>query len=167
MTSAEGLDTRRKILPVEELKPRLREHRARGESVVLLFGEFDLLDAQRARDLERARKEGDVLVVAVESDAQVRTRKGCGRPIVSAEGRAQLVAALRVVDYVTFPSSTGETALLEALQPDVCVPGGSGQDAQAVCDAAQSAGIRVARLSQPDEGGGMDLPERLRRLHHA
>ena len=95
------MDTREKILQREQLAARIAEHRARGKRVVLANGCFDLLHAGHVRYLDGARRQGDVLVVAVNSDASARPLKGPGRPILAAEARARLVAALGAVSYVT------------------------------------------------------------------
>jgi rfaE bifunctional protein nucleotidyltransferase chain/domain len=94
------------------------ERRA-GRTVAFANGCFDLLHVGHVRYLEGAAQEGDVLVVALNDDASVRTLKGEGRPILDGSSRAELVAALRCVDYVVvFPELT-VGPLLEALQPDV------------------------------------------------
>ena len=74
------MDTREKILQREQLAARIAEHRARGKRVVLANGCFDLLHAGHVRYLDGARRQGDVLVVAVNSDASARPLKGPGRP---------------------------------------------------------------------------------------
>ena len=78
---------------VAQISERLKAHRARRE-IVLANGCFDILHAGHVRYLEGARREGDVLVVAVNSDSGVRKLKGPGRPIMAEEARAELVAAL-------------------------------------------------------------------------
>src|SRR5580700_9598472 len=113
------MDTRQKIMPRDALLRRVAEHRARGESVVLANGCFDLLHVGHTRYLEGARREGDVLVVAVNSDASMRSLKGDGRPILPADARAQLVAAVAAVSYVTVFDEPDVVALLTALRPDV------------------------------------------------
>src|ERR1700722_4368144 len=112
-------DTRDKIVDRDALARRLGEDRARGRRVVLANGCFDLLHVGHGRYLEGARREGDVLVVAINSDASVRKLKGPGRPILQGDARAQLVAALGVVSYVTVFDEADVTALLNVLRPDV------------------------------------------------
>jgi len=112
-----------KILTREELQRRLDSHRRKCERVVLTNGCFDLLHVGHVRYLEGAKGEGDVLVVAVNSDAGVRRLKGAGRPVLPAEERAELVAALAAVDYVLIFDEPDVEALLEALRPDVHAKG--------------------------------------------
>ncbi len=111
--------TESKILTPEELGRRLAEHRRRGQRIVLANGCFELLHVGHVRYLEAARREGDVLVVGVNSDASARELKGAGRPVQPAQDRAALVAALASVDYVVVFDSATVTPLIEALRPDV------------------------------------------------
>ena len=117
------MDTRNKILPLEALALKLRAHKSRREQIVLANGCFDVLHVGHARYLEGARREGDVLVVAVNSDASVRSLKGEGRPILSAEARARLVAGLAAVSYVVVFEEPDVTRLLSLLRPNVHAKG--------------------------------------------
>ena len=102
-----------------DLVTRVAADRAAGRTISFANGAFDLLHVGHLRYLQGAAQEGDVLVVAVNDDASVRALKGDGRPVLAAEARAELVAALRCVDYVViFPELT-VGPLLEALRPDV------------------------------------------------
>jgi rfaE bifunctional protein nucleotidyltransferase chain/domain len=98
------------------LRERWRRH---GASVVWTNGCFDVLHVGHLRTLESARSLGDVLVVGVNDDAAVTELKGPERPIVPAAERAELVAALRPVDYVVVFSGSTPTEVLEQVQPDV------------------------------------------------
>src|SRR6202161_118530 len=89
-----------KIVSRQELKKAIAERQRDGKRVVFANGCFDTLHVGHARYLEGARREGDVLVVAVNDDASLRGLKGPGRPILNENARADLVAALRAVDYV-------------------------------------------------------------------
>lgn len=101
----------------------LARERARLGRVVLANGCFDLLHVGHVRYLEAARARGDTLVVALNADAAVRAAKGAGRPLVPLAERAELVAALRCVDFVTsFPEATLERTL-RLLRPDVHAKG--------------------------------------------
>ncbi len=107
------------IVPAEALAARLAEHRQRGQTIALANGVFDLLHVGHLRYLQGAAQQADVLVVAVNDDAAVRHLKGAGRPIVGARERAELVDALRGVDYVTVFAELTVGSLLDALRPDV------------------------------------------------
>lgn len=107
------------VLSRSALAARVTVERAAGRTIALANGVFDLLHVGHVRYLEGARREADVLVVAVNDDACVRALKGPDRPVLPAEDRAELVAALRCVDAVViFPEPT-VTPLLEMLRPDV------------------------------------------------
>jgi rfaE bifunctional protein nucleotidyltransferase chain/domain len=108
-----------RMIPRVDLRQLGDRLRREGRRVVFANGCFDLLHAGHVRYLEAARAEGDVLVVGVNGDEAVRALKGKGRPLLAAEARAELVAALEAVDYVViFDETTAETALRE-LRPDV------------------------------------------------
>jgi rfaE bifunctional protein nucleotidyltransferase chain/domain len=108
-----------KVLTREALVEAVAAERRQGRTVAFANGCFDLLHVGHVRYLEGAAQEGDVLVVALNDDASVRTLKGPGRPILDDASRGELVAALRCVDYVVvFPEPT-VGPLLEALRPDV------------------------------------------------
>lgn len=94
-----------------------------GRRVVLTNGAFDLFHVGHLRSLAGARARGDRLVVAVNADASVRRAKGPGRPYVPEDERAEIVAALRVVDAVTIFEEDTVAPLLEALRPDVHAKG--------------------------------------------
>lgn len=113
-----------KLISREEL-PRLRETlHAQGRKIVFTNGCFDVLHVGHLRYLQQARAQGDALVVGLNSDASVRALKGAGRPIVPEDERAELLAGLECVDWVTlFPEATPE-ATLAALKPDIHVKGG-------------------------------------------
>jgi D-glycero-beta-D-manno-heptose 1-phosphate adenylyltransferase len=107
------------IVTREELMSRVAEARAAGRTIAFANGCFDLLHVGHMRYLEAAAQEADVLVVGVNDDATVAALKGPGRPLLAAAHRAELVAALRCVDYVTvFPEPTA-APLLQAMRPDV------------------------------------------------
>ncbi|GFG68523.1 PfkB family carbohydrate kinase [Mycolicibacter senuensis] len=98
--------------------------RRRGGTLVATGGCFDLLHTGHVRLLRRARDLGDALVVLINSDDSVRALKGAGRPVVAAEDRARVLAALACVDGVAIFHETSPTAVLERLRPDIWVKGG-------------------------------------------
>lgn len=162
------MNTREKILPREDLRQRLAEHRRRNQKIVLANGCFDLLHVGHIRYLEGARREGDVLVVGVNSDTSERALKGEGRPILPAEARAQLVAALAAVDYVVIFDEPNVEALLTALRPDVHAKG-TDYTAETVPEREMAArlGVRVAIVGDPKQHSTRDLLARLREACHA
>ncbi len=114
-----------KIRSLAELLPLVEEIRRQGRRIVFTNGCFDLLHAGHLRCLAEARALGDVLIVAINSDAGVRRLKGLQRPIVSERERADLLAALGCVDYVTIFDDPTPHRLLAHLQPDILAKGGT------------------------------------------
>ncbi len=111
------------VLDREALARRLDAERAAGRTIVLANGCFDLLHVGHVRYLEAAKREGDVLVVALNSDESVRRNKGEGRPLVPESERVELIAALRCVDYVTVFGEPTADDLIRALRPNVHAKG--------------------------------------------
>lgn len=113
-----------KLKTLGELKAIADDLKAQGRTLVWTNGCFDILHAGHVLYLEKAAREGDVLIVGVNSDESVRKVKGAGRPVVTENERALVVAALESVDYVILFSDSDTTALLEALRPQVYAKGG-------------------------------------------
>lgn len=161
------MNTRSKILPRADLQTLLAQHRASGKQIVLANGCFDILHAGHVRYLEGARREGDLLVVAINSDASVCGLKGPGRPILSAQARAELVAALAAVDYVVIFDEPDVRALLRDLHPDVHAKG-TDYTVDTVPEREEAArlGIRVAIAGDPKQHSTRDLVSRIRQASH-
>jgi rfaE bifunctional protein nucleotidyltransferase chain/domain len=139
-----------KVVSRDELRGLLAERKRDGKRVVFANGCFDTLHVGHVRYLDGARSEGDVLVVAVNDDASVRGLKGPGRPILNEGARAELVAALRAVDYVVLFHEPNVEVLLELLRPDVHAKG-TDYSAETVPERETAArlGIRVAIVGDP------------------
>jgi len=114
-----------KVLDRRPLSAELTRRRDRGETVVFTNGCFDLLHMGHVRYLQQARHLGSCLVVAINSDASAARLKGPGRPVIGRDERAEMLAALECVDYVTIFDEDTPHALLELLRPDVLVKGGT------------------------------------------
>lgn len=112
------------VLPLADLLAQRAAWRAQGLRLVLTNGVFDLIHAGHVGYLQRARALGDLLVVALNSDASTRAIKGPLRPIVPQADRAALLAALRSVDHVTIFDKPTAEAVVAALRPEVYVKGG-------------------------------------------
>jgi len=160
------MDTREKILTREELLRRAADHRGRGERIVLANGCFDLLHVGHVRYLQSAKKEGDVLVVAINSDQSTQSLKGLGRPILPEQARARLVAALGPVDYVVLFGEPDVAALLTELRPDVHAKG-TDYTAETVPEreTARTLGIRIAIVGDPKRHSTRDLLARVGGSH--
>ena len=118
------MTTREKILSQDRLAQVRARLRAEGRLLVFTNGCFDLLHVGHARYLAAARELGDALLVAVNSDAAVRALKGAGRPVMGEAERAEMLAALEAVSYVTVFAELSPRALIARLLPDVLVKGG-------------------------------------------
>jgi rfaE bifunctional protein nucleotidyltransferase chain/domain len=152
----------------DRLRELLAEHRRRSEKIVMANGCFDTLHVGHTRYLEGARREGDILVVAVNSDSSVCALKGPGRPILPEAARATLVGALRAVDYVLLFSEANVEALLNELRPDVHAKG-TDYTAESVPERATSArlGIRVAIVGDPKDHSTREFINSVRKASHA
>jgi rfaE bifunctional protein nucleotidyltransferase chain/domain len=152
-----------KVLDRHTLAERIAADRAAGRTIAFANGVFDLLHAGHTRYLEAAAAEADRLIVAVNDDDSVRRLKGEGRPILSAADRAELVAALRVVDYVVvFPEPT-VGPLLELLKPDVhCKGTDYAVDTVPEREIVKGYGGRTAIVGDPKDHSTRDLLARIR-----
>jgi D-beta-D-heptose 7-phosphate kinase/D-beta-D-heptose 1-phosphate adenosyltransferase len=136
-----------KIMTADELRPLLAILRAAGKQIVFTNGCFDIIHTGHTRYLAIARSLGDVLVVAVNSDSSVRTIKGAKRPINSQAERAEALAALASVDYVTVFDEPDPYRVIRELQPDVLVKGGDWPVEQIIGgDIVQARGGRVVNV---------------------
>jgi len=113
-----------KLKTVEELLPLLAILRSSGRKIVFTNGCFDIIHTGHTRYLAKARSLGDVLIVAVNSDASVRMLKGEKRPINPEAERGEVLGALEAVDFVVFFSEPDPYRIISELQPDVLVKGG-------------------------------------------
>src|SRR5581483_5672009 len=123
--------------------------RARGKRIVTINGSFDVLHAGHLYILNEARRCGDVLIVGLNSDSSVQSYKGPGRPIIPERQRAELLLALRIVDYVHIFSEADAIAFLEEVKPDVHVNGAEYGEACIETDAVRR------------HGGSIHLVERI------
>jgi D-glycero-beta-D-manno-heptose 1-phosphate adenylyltransferase len=112
-----------KILDREQLRHRAEQWRRDGESIILANGNFDLLHVGHIRYLQAAKDLGGKLVVAINSDESVRTLKGAGRPVMPAGERAEIVAALAVVDAVVIFPELDVRAIIREIRPHVQAKG--------------------------------------------
>jgi rfaE bifunctional protein nucleotidyltransferase chain/domain len=147
---------------LDELARLIAADRAEGRSVALANGVFDLLHVGHIRYLEGAKAEADRLVVAVNDDASVRMLKGDGRPVMNQADRAELVAALRCVDYVVIFSGRTVAEVLLRLKPDVHCKG-TDYTVESVPErpVVQSYGGRTAIVGDPKDHSTRDLLSRL------
>ncbi len=151
------------ILDRPTLVERVKQDRARGLTHAFANGAFDLLHVGHIRYLEAAKREADRLIVAINDDESIRGLKGPSRPVLPQTDRAELVAALRAVDYVVIFSEATVTALLELLKPDVHCKG-TDYTVDTVPERAtvRAYGGRIAIVGDPKDHSTSDLLTRLR-----
>ena len=150
------------VLDRVALVARVAEARRAGRTIALANGCFDLLHVGHIRYLEGAAREADVLIVAVNDDESVRALKGEGRPILNADDRAELVAALRCVDYVVIFSEPTVGPLLQALEPDVhCKGTDYTVDSVPEREIVKAYGGRTAIVGDPKDHSTRDLLARI------
>ena len=153
-----------KILSPGELLGVRQGLRAAGKSLVFTNGVFDLLHVGHVRYLAEARSLGDVLLVAINSDRTVRELKGEGRPITNENERAEILAALRQVDYVTIFDDISPRVLITQLLPDVLVKGGDyNLDEIHGREEVEAAGGRVVSLPFIEGASTSGIIERMKR----
>jgi rfaE bifunctional protein nucleotidyltransferase chain/domain len=139
-----------RIVTEAELVELVAADRRAGRTIAFANGCFDLLHVGHVRYLDGAKREGDRLIVAVNDDGSVRMLKGPGRPILPEAARAELVAALRSVDYVTLFGERTVRRLLRRLQPDVhCKGTDYTPDTVPERDVIRSYGGRIAIVGDP------------------
>ncbi len=151
------------ILSREALLQQIAGERAAGRTIAFANGCFDLLHVGHVRYLQAAAREADRLVVAINDDASVERLKGPGQPVLTAADRAELVAALRGVDYVTIFPEADVTPLLLALRPDVhCKGTDYTVDTVPERDTVRGYGGRIAIVGDPKDHSTRDLLSRIR-----
>jgi D-glycero-beta-D-manno-heptose 1-phosphate adenylyltransferase len=153
-----------KILSPEKMLGERQRLRAAGARLVFSNGVFDLLHVGHVRYLAQARALGDALVVAINSDRTVRELKGSGRPIFNEAERAEILAALKSVDYVTIFDDISPRSLITTLLPDVLVKGGDYQlDQIHGREEVEAAGGKVISLPFVDGASTTSLIERMKK----
>jgi rfaE bifunctional protein nucleotidyltransferase chain/domain len=149
---------RDKVRALGDVAAAVAREREAGRTIALANGCFDILHVGHVRYLEAARREADRLVVAVNADATVRALKGEGRPIMEAGDRAELVAALRCVDFVVIFEEPTVEAVLRTIRPDVhCKGTDYTVDTVPERDVVRQYGGRTAIVGDPKDHSTRDL----------
>ena len=155
---------REKILTHEALMNEREHLRRAGKKLVFTNGVFDILHVGHVRYLAQAKELGDALVVAINSDASVRELKGEARPLVNQNDRAEVLAALSSVDYVTVFDDISPRSLIAKLLPDVLVKGGDYTlDQIHGREEVEAAGGRVISLPFVEGSSTSEIIERMKR----
>ena len=154
-----------KIVSIDELRDERALLRASAKKLVFTNGCFDILHVGHVRYLQSARSLGDALLVAINSDRSVRELKGAGRPIMNEEERAEMLAALSAVDYVTIFDDISPRALIAEVLPDVLVKGGDyNLDEIHGREETEAAGGRVLSLPFIEGASTSSIIERVKKV---
>lgn len=154
-----------KILSTDEAVERVAELKLQGKTVVFTNGCFDLLHPGHTRYLAEARKLGDALLVAVNSDRSVRELKGPSRPVFPEQERAEILAALSMVDYVTIFDDVTPQKVIASLLPQVLVKGGNWAPDKIVGrEEVEAAGGKVVLIPVVDDYSTSSLVEAAAKL---
>ena len=158
MTATLSANLQPKILTREQLQDRVAEWRRSGARITLANGCFDLLHVGHVRYLRAARELGGKLVVAVNSDESVRGLKGAGRPLMPAEERAEILAALADVDAVVIFPENNVRAIIREIRPDFQAKG-TDYTVESVPerDEVEACGGRVAIVGDPKDHSATDI----------
>ena len=141
------LDAAEKVVDRKTLKEKVDSLRQAGKVVVFTNGCFDLFHVGYVRLLQKARKQGDCLVVAVNSDRSVRQIKGPERPKIPEKERAEVLAAMACVDWVTIFDEADPLVLIKLLKPDVLVKGADWSEEKIIgASEVEEAGGKVLRI---------------------
>jgi rfaE bifunctional protein nucleotidyltransferase chain/domain len=138
---------RSKILKLSDLVKVLESLREAGKRIVFTNGCFDILHAGHVRYLAAARSKGDALVLGLNSDVSVKSIKPENRPIVSQDQRAEVLASLACVDYITIFDEPDPLALIQTIKPDVLIKGADWKETEIIgSDVVKSYGGKVIRI---------------------
>ena len=157
-----GMDAAKKVVTLDQLVIGLGNARKSGMQIVFTNGCFDILHVGHVRYLAAAGREGDLLVVGLNSDASVRIIKGDKRPLVPQDQRAEVLASLICVDYVVIFDAPDPATLIETIAPDVLVKGADWAEADIVGgDFVKSRGGKVVRISLVPAASTSGIIERI------
>jgi len=136
-----------KITTLNDFLKKLKIIRPEGKRIVFTNGCFDILHIGHVRYLQRAKSEGDILVIGLNSDRSVRIIKGAKRPVISEGQRAEVLASVAFVDYIILFDEPDPSGLIAAIAPDVLVKGADWAEEEIVgADGVKAAGGRVVRV---------------------
>jgi len=155
-----------KIVTWEVLKEQVERVRGEGKKISFTNGCFDILHVGHVRYLREARKTGDLLILGLNSDASVRAIKGEKRPLVPQGERAEVIASLDVVDYVTLFDDPTPLRLIEYLRPDVLVKGGDWKEESVVGgNAVKSRGGRIVIVPLTEGASTTNIIDKVLRVY--
>jgi D-beta-D-heptose 7-phosphate kinase/D-beta-D-heptose 1-phosphate adenosyltransferase len=155
-----------KILERNALKNELEELRKKGKKIAFTNGCFDILHVGHVRYLREAKKTADVLVLALNSDSSVRSIKGEERPLVNENERAEMLAALEFVDFITIFEELTPLELIICLKPDILIKGGDWPEEKVVGrEEVKKWGGRVAIIPEIEGKSTTHIVEKIKKLY--
>lgn len=155
-----------KILKLKDLMQTLKGLRNSGKKIVFTNGCFDILHAGHVRYLTGARSKGDVLVLGLNSDSSVKSIKPDNRPIVSQDQRAEVLAGLACVDYITIFDEPDPLALIRAIKPDILVKGADWEESEIIgSDVVKKYGGKVIRIEFVPDISTSKIIQRILKLY--
>jgi len=155
-----------KILERNALKNELEELRKKGKKIAFTNGCFDILHVGHVRYLREAKKTADVLVLALNSDSSVRSIKGDKRPILNENERAEILAALEFVDFITIFEELTPLELIVCLQPDILIKGGDWPEEKIIGrEEVKKWGGRVAIIPEIEGKSTTNIVEKIKKLY--
>ncbi len=156
----------KKILERNTLKNKLEKLRKEGKKIAFTNGCFDIIHVGHVRYLREAKKTADVLVLALNSDSSVRAIKGEERPLVNAQDRAEILAALEFVDFVTIFEELTPLELINYLKPDVLIKGGDWPEEKIVGrEEIKKWGGRVAIIPEVKGKSTTNIVEKIKKMY--
>ena len=155
-----------KILKLKDLIIILKYLRESGKRIVFTNGCFDILHVGHVRYLTEARATGDVLVLGLNSDASVKSIKSDSRPVVSQDQRAEVLAGLACVDYITIFDEPDPLTLIRAIKPDILAKGADWEETKIIgSDVVKSYGGEIVRIKLVPDISTSRIIQRILRLH--
>lgn len=155
-----------KILARDVLQKKLEELRKKGNKIAFTNGCFDILHVGHVRYLREAKKTADVLVLALNSDSSVRSIKGEKRPLVTENERAEVLAALEFIDFVTIFEELTPLELINYLKPDVLIKGGDWPEEKVVGrEEVKQWGGKVAIIPEVEGKSTTNVVEKIKNLY--
>ena len=156
----------KKIQSIARLQRIVGNLKRQGKKVVFTNGCFDILHVGHVRYLSKARETGDLLIVGLNTDRSVRTIKGEKRPIVSEKERAEVLAALEIVDYIVLFDEPDPLRLITALKPDILVKGADWSKDEIIGrNVVEKGGGRVVRIPLVSGSSSTNLIEKIIKVY--
>jgi D-beta-D-heptose 7-phosphate kinase/D-beta-D-heptose 1-phosphate adenosyltransferase len=157
-----------KILEREALRKKLEELRNKGRKIAFTNGCFDILHVGHVRYLREAKKTADVLVLALNSDSSVRSLKGEEKPLIPENERAEILAALEFIDFVTIFEELTPLELINYLKPDILIKGGDWPEEKVVGrEEVKKWGGRVAIIPEVEGKSTTNIVEKIKKLYYS